>query len=519
MSLLAREEGMKLWRRMASWVLVGSLICQSLFVQDVHATDTDRKEEEKQVLVVYKNGKGKEAAQERGEVLYTFKTIPALSVEAKERDVNALKRNPNVLRVEENASFSITENKTSVVLKTANVGSTEETTWNVKMLHAPEAWERGITGKSVKVAVVDTGVTPHSDLQVKGGVSTVDYTSSYMDDNGHGTHVAGIISAERNGVGMVGVAPDADIYAVKAMNAEGKGTLLDILEALDWCIQNRMDIVNISLATSVDSPTLKTMVQEMANKGMLLVASSGNVGTMEETQDSVLYPARWDEVIAVGAVDEQMKRTWFSSAGPSLDVVAPGENIVSTAKDGISYVAKTGTSQAAPHVSGMLALLKQEYPTFTASQLRQELVKQAQDLGATGRDDWYGYGLVQWLKQVQIPEGVLQQIDLTLKLAERYKLSTYINRAKQMIEALPESEEKQAFMQRLQKLLSQQVEVQPLPVREPSQMELRNAELTLQLAERYKLPVYIDRAKRFIDALPDGVKKQELLQRWEMIQR
>lgn len=349
-------------------------------------------------------------------------------------------------------------------------------------------------------------------------MSTVDYTTSFYDDNGHGTHVAGIVSAERNGFGVVGVAPDADIYAVKVMDANGNGTLLDILEGLDWSIQNNMDIVNMSIATSVESLALKSMIQQMYSRGMLLVSSAGNVDAPDGLQDTVLYPAKWEEVIAVGAVDAQENRAPFSATGSALEFVAPGVSISSTGRNGMSFTVLSGTSQAAPHVTGLLALLKEQHPTLPSQQLRNMLASQVKDLGERGKDTWYGWGLAQYKEAVKINPVLLNQIELALSLAERYKLTSYVNRAKNLIDSLPESSEKQMFLARLQKLLPQElVQVQPLPVRTPSQAELNNAELALKIAERYKLSIYIDRAKRLIEALPECEQKQVMLERLQAI--
>ncbi|WP_265416743.1 S8 family serine peptidase [Alkalihalobacillus deserti] len=137
---------------------------------------------------------------------------------------------------------------------------------------APKAWESGYTGKGVKVAVVDTGVAKHEDLIITGGISFPSYTSSFFDDNGHGTHVAGIIGARNNNYGTVGIAYESSIYAVKVLDQN------DVIAGIDWSITNKMDIVNLSLGTISHSSTLKQVVDKAYSQGVLVVAAVGNNG-------------------------------------------------------------------------------------------------------------------------------------------------------------------------------------------------------------------------------------------------
>lgn len=126
--------------------------------------------------------------------------------------------------------------------------------------------ERRLDGKKVKVAVIDSGIYPHDDLSIAGGYSAVSYTSSYKDDNGHGTHVAGIIAAKHDGYGIDGIAPDVRLYAVKALDRKGAGDLKSLLKAIDWSIANKMDIINMSLGTNADSKILHDAVDKAYKK-------------------------------------------------------------------------------------------------------------------------------------------------------------------------------------------------------------------------------------------------------------
>lgn len=351
--------------------------------------------QEKEVIVVYKNENGKDdIVEESKKVEYEFQTVPAMSVVATEEDLKKLESNSNIEYIEENVTFSITETKPLEVLSSVQNGSTDDNQWNIKATNAQNSWNEGYTGDGIKVAVLDTGIATHNELKIAGGVSTVDYTTSWQDDNGHGTHVSGIIAAQPdiktvNGVDITGVAPDVDLYAVKVLNSSGSGTLQDILQGLDWAIANDMDIINLSLGNLEYSQLFEQMINDAYAKGILIVAASGNNGL----QDSVHYPAKFDNVIAVTSVNESLNISDFSSTGNEVDFSAPGEDIISTYTGG-TYVFSSGTSQAAPHVTGMLAVLKEEYPQLTNSELKALLSKNTKDLGVAGQDSYYGYGMI-----------------------------------------------------------------------------------------------------------------------------
>lgn len=252
---------------------------------------------------------------------------------------------------------------------------------------------KGYTGKGVKIAVLDSGIAPHSDLTITGGVSTVDYTTSYQDDHGHGTHVAGIIGGKNNNTGITGVAPDAELYAVKVMNKNSEGFNIDIIEGIRWAIDNDMDIINMSIGLNKENAELKAILDEAYSKGILIVASAGNYGTTDVINNTVVYPAKYDSVIAVGALEDSKIRWVNSSTGAEVEVVAPGVNIYSTYLNN-QFAKGSGTSQATPFVSGLLALYKEAYPELSNVEIRSLLQQNTEDLGIVGRDIEYGFGLV-----------------------------------------------------------------------------------------------------------------------------
>jgi subtilisin len=273
--------------------------------------------------------------------------------------------------------------------------------WGVDRIEADLVW-KSYDGDPVKVAVVDTGIdTAHPDLManLKGGVSAVSYTRSYNDDNGHGTHVAGTIAAVNNAIGVVGVAPAAGLYAVKVLDRRGSGYLSDIIKGLEWVVANDMDVVNMSLGTTAYSASFESAVNATIASGVVVVAAAGNSGPGDNT---VNYPAKFADVIAVSATDSSNLIASFSSRGPEVDLAAPGVSIYSTYK-GQTYSTLSGTSMAAPHVAGVAALVLMTAPGsddlngdgfWAPAEVERRLERKAQDLGAFGFDSLYGNGLV-----------------------------------------------------------------------------------------------------------------------------
>lgn len=343
-------------------------------------------ESSERVIIIFKNKSDRGIiSRAKGLVRHEYRNANAMSISIPTSAIKGLKDDPNILAVEKD---------TIIKVKSQSVD------WGVNRIEAPTAWSSSFTGKGVKIGIVDTGIAAHQDLIISGGASFTSYTSSYTDDNGHGTHIAGIIGARNNGIGTVGVANEADLYAVKVLGKDGTGYLSDIIAGIDWCISNKMDIINLSLGMSTPSLALQQEVDKAYNQGILIVAAAGNDGTYNGSVDTVNYPAKYNSVIAVSATDSRDARASFSSTGNTIEVAAPGVNIKSTYLNN-QYASMSGTSMAAPFVAGDLALLKQAYPTFTPSQLRAKLRENVVDLGATGKDNWFGYGLVKTPKQGQ----------------------------------------------------------------------------------------------------------------------
>ncbi|MED4908635.1 S8 family peptidase [Brevibacillus centrosporus] len=227
-----------------------------------------------------------------------------------------------------------------------SVHSEEEIPWGVRYVGAERLWRRG-KGTGVKIAVIDTGISrDHFELkdQIKGGINFVTGRQ-----NGHGTHVAGIIVAEMNQRGIVGVSPEAHLYDVRAFGEDGKSSLGMILRAINWSIENKMDIINMSFGMPQYSEALARAVERANKQGIIMVASAGNNG------GEVEYPARYKGVVGVSAIDQNGKLADFSSRGKGANTKAPGVDILST-WPGNQFKTLNGTSMAAPHVTGLKAL-------------------------------------------------------------------------------------------------------------------------------------------------------------------
>lgn len=255
------------------------------------------------------------------------------------------------------------------------------------------------------MAIIDTGIdNNHPDLSVSGGASFVPGVTSSDDDQGHGTHCAGIAGARHNAIGVVGVAPECSLFAVKVLNSAGSGQLSWILAGMGWAVQNNMDVVSMSLGSNVNSPNVACILayqraaQNLINNGCIVISSAGNNG--ERSNPWVGQPARCPGYMAVAAVDRNRNLASFSSRGPAslgalggVEISAPGVSVNSTYRGG-GFRVLSGTSMACPHVAGAAALLKQQHPTWSPTRIRNRIKATAQDLGRPGTDIGTGSGLL-----------------------------------------------------------------------------------------------------------------------------
>ncbi|MEO5800117.1 MAG: S8 family peptidase [Gemmatimonadales bacterium] len=271
----------------------------------------------------------------------------------------------------------------------------DTTPYGVTNVTAPAVWATGNRGEGVKVAAMDSGGdATHPDLNYVGGYNAVTrVTSDWADDisvcSGHGTHVAGTIAALDNGSGVVGVAPRAQLYAIKVFENVGGSCLAytsSQIAGLQWAVTQGIRLVNVSIGGTY-SPSYDAAMQTAAAQGTYLIAASGNNGS------AVLFPASSAYSIAVAAVDGSNVRASWSDFGPEVDFSAPGVGILSTMPGG-GTGSKSGTSMATPHVVGVAALILSAFPSLSFAQLYQKLRDGALDLEGAGFDNNTGYGLV-----------------------------------------------------------------------------------------------------------------------------
>ena len=332
-----------------------------------------------------------------GKIKRTFHIIPAISARLPEQAIENMKKHPKIAFIENDLIFTATSDEYA-------------DSWGVSHIGSEIVHNNGIKGSGVKIAVLDTGIDyTHEDLDgnYQGGYDFVFNDGDPFDDSssGHGTHVAGIVAAENNGIGVVGVAPEASLYAVKVLDGSDHGLASWIIAGIEWAVENDMDIITMSLGSGPEDPELDSLriaCTNASNAGVLLVASAGNTGGSEVT-----YPARFDSVIAVTATDKNDQIASFSSTGPEVELAAPGVDINSTIGSMNRYTDEnywhlSGTSMAAPHVAGTAALiissgLLQDINgdgIVNNTDVRLKLQNTAKDLGDAGWDPIYGHGLV-----------------------------------------------------------------------------------------------------------------------------
>jgi subtilisin family serine protease len=373
--------------------------------------------ERTRVLIGFKSQPGpREQALVRGvggTVKYTYHLVPAVAATLPEAAISHLLANPNVTRIEPDMQMRAMD------IELAN-------SWGVERIGAGTVHDGGNKGAGVKLAIIDSGINynhPDLDGNYRGGDDFVDGDHDPMDVYGHGTHVAGTACAEDNDngeldgpFGVVGVAPQCALYALRVLDDAGYGYASDLIQAMEWAVDNGIQVANLSLGWDLDpGETVKAAFDNAEAEGVVIVAAACNNGNRPGKGDNVCYPALYDSVIAVAATDSNDKRASFSSTGDQVELAAPGVSVFSTWNDDTSYLDPqpvchtepgavgdtqacykygSGTSMASPHVAGTAALILAAHPNWNNQQVRAQLQATADDLGAIGWDPLYGYGLV-----------------------------------------------------------------------------------------------------------------------------
>lgn len=263
--------------------------------------------------------------------------------------------------------------------------SQEEVDWGVKLYGIPDLW-RKTQGEGCRVAVIDSGAANHYALRAVKDRRNFSADESADDAIGHGTHVAGIICADAGP--CKGIARQAEVHSLKVLDRNGVSSARSVCRALAYAVAIEADIVCMSLGSPMPSSELHAAIQEAAKAGLILVVAAGNDG------GAVNYPAAYPETVAVGAVDRDGEVCPFSSRGKEIICAAPGQDIKSAWLAG-GYAVVSGTSMAAPFVAGVLALYRGTLGRrLTPDEVLKALAETSRDVGEEGKDDEYGYGLI-----------------------------------------------------------------------------------------------------------------------------
>ncbi len=275
----------------------------------------------------------------------------------------------------------------------------EKASWGVDRVKAPALWKLGFRGQGVRVAVFDSGVLPNfPDLGIRV-VKAKNFTSAdgddWIDQTGHGTSVASIIAATENGEFTRGVAPEVLLFVARVLDKNNWVADSYLVRAIEWAIDNNVRIANMSLGQYQGQEVLDRALTRSMGQGLLVGAAAVNEGDLGSRGSNVIFPAKHTSVMAVSAMDTDDSIAGFSSHGPEVDIAAPGENLGDLySSKPLVYGVGGGTSYAAPHVTGVAALILSYAPRLTPYQLFTVLTLSAEDLGALGKDDYYGYGVV-----------------------------------------------------------------------------------------------------------------------------
>jgi subtilisin family serine protease len=270
----------------------------------------------------------------------------------------------------------------------------------INLVQAPSVWALGYKGTGVKVCIIDSGIDkghPEYAALNMTGVTTSAGTWN-TDGHGHGTHCAGTVGAGQNGVGVVGVAPEATIVPLKVFDNDGDWAYSSwVVSAAVECQNQGANIVSMSLGSTYYSSYEHDVFTTLHNQGVVSIAAAGNSGDA-----TFSYPASYDVVLSVAATHSSKAKADFSQFNSLVDIAAPGVSVLSSVPrasvtNGYPYQYWSGTSMATPHVAGVAALLRQKNPTASASAIMAAITSTAEDLGAVGRDDVFGHGFVRAL--------------------------------------------------------------------------------------------------------------------------
>jgi subtilisin family serine protease len=276
--------------------------------------------------------------------------------------------------------------------------------WNLPLIETELGWDINKGSDNVIVAVVDTGVdVNHPDLkdQIVEGINVVNTGALPLDDVGHGTHVAGVIGAiVNNNLGVAGMSWYNRVMPVKVLDQSGAGSTYAVAQGIIWATDHGAKVINMSLGNYADANFLHDAIRYAYDHDVVMIAASGNDNT-----DRPGFPAAYPEVFAVAAADANKNKASFSNYGDYIDVAAPGVSIASTYPNN-QYAALSGTSMASPHVTALAALIRSTNPSLKNTEVMQLMRDTAQDVGPKGKDNYFGYGLIDVAAALKSAKGI-----------------------------------------------------------------------------------------------------------------
>lgn len=289
--------------------------------------------------------------------------------------------------------------------------------WNLPVIQTMRGWSFTRGSDDVVVAVIDTGVDlDHEDLQnqLVPGVNVIEEGAAPMDDVGHGTHVAGIISAiVNNNEGVAGMSWFNKVMPVKVLDHTGAGSTYAVAIGIIWAVDNGAQVINMSLGNYAEAEFLHDAIRYAYDHDVVLVAATGNDNT-----ENPGYPAAYPEVIAVSATNSSGNKAGFSNYGHYVDLVAPGEHIASTYLNN-QYAALSGTSMASPHVAALAAMIRSANPLLTNIEIMETLIQTCTDLGPRGKDKYFGYGQIDVAQALSQATQAQRSLSLWPSMLER----------------------------------------------------------------------------------------------------
>lgn len=345
----------------------------------------------------------------------------------------------NISVMPANASQADKQNKNSAVIKVkekqnnkrhVNQGKSKGKSWNQTMIQAES---KGVSDKKVKVAIIDSGINFSTDIDVavrKNFIEDDSCSILYEDEKSHGTSVAGIIAALDNEEGITGINPRVELYSARVLDTKLEAPVDRIVKAIDWAIEQKVDIINMSFGIEKNIRELEEAIERAYDAGILMIAAVGN-------GDKIAYPAAYDEVIAVGAVNAEGIPIENNAVGEALELMAPGENIFSSAIFGGVQVV-SGTSMAVPHVTGVASVLMELNPEMPAEYIRA-LMNYSANL--CGSQDIYGNGIVDLQYAIKINDKFEKMYQKYLKNVEKGNKQKQIDKFwKEVTKNIPENE-------------------------------------------------------------------------------